>query len=200
MKTIQKSYPIEVPPIIIVKKDLSTDQKYLLEIYGAASIGRVSEGFGKRSPRTLNHSRWLTTANRILRLYVSTNHPEEKLMTLVNFVMKVYVPMWFEIKAMPYADSGARYIFKALVKQQSKEVKEIVLPVMQRNAYFAHHENILLAMLADENETIRKLAWRRLKKCRQKKNPQKKYDNSGFQSLILTARITMILYHGNQLL
>ena len=83
--------------------------------------------------------------------------------------MKVYVPMWFEIKAKPYADSGARYIFKALVKQQSKKVKEIVLPGMQRNAYFAHHENILLPMLADENETIRKLAWRRLKKCRKKK-------------------------------
>ena len=67
MKTIQKFYPIEVPLVIIDETDLSTDQKYLLEIYEAVSSGRVSEDFGKRSPGSSNHARWLTTANRILR-------------------------------------------------------------------------------------------------------------------------------------
>ena len=49
------------------------------------------------------------------------HYPEKHLITLVNFVMKVYVPMWFEIKANPYVASGARNILKAisLVKQQS---------------------------------------------------------------------------------
>ena len=53
-------------------RSYSTDQKYLLEIYKAASSGRVSEDLGKRSSGRLNHARWLTTANRILRLYVLT--------------------------------------------------------------------------------------------------------------------------------
>ena len=175
MKTIQKFDPIEVPPVIIDKTDLSTDKKYLLEIYEAVSSGRVSEDLGKHSPGSLNHARWLTTANRILRLYVSTVHPEKHLITLVNFVMKVYVPMWFEIKANPYVASGARHISNAisLVKQQSEEVQKIVVPVLQRNAYFAHHENVLLAMLADENPTIRELAWRRIKQSRSNKSSKK---------------------------
>ena len=168
MKTIQKFDPIEVPPVIIDKTDLSTDQKYLLEIYEAVSSGRVSEDFGKRSLGSLNHARWLTTANRILRLYVSTVHPEKQLITLVKFVMKVYVPMWLEIKANPYVASSARHIFKAisLVKQQSyrrykklsfqfcKEMHTLIIMKM---------ENVLIAMRADENPSIRKLAWKTIK-------------------------------------
>ena len=195
IKPIQTFDPIEVPPVVIDKTDLSTDQKYLLEIYEAVSSGRVSEDLGKRSPGSLNHARWLTTANRILRLYVSNVHQENNLITLVNFVMRVYVPMWFEIKANPYVASGARHIFKAisLVKQQPVDVQKIVVPVMQRNAYFAHHEIILLTMITDERPTIRELAWRRIKKSRENKSSQKvrefkipelKFDCNDYQDII----------------
>ena len=43
MKTIQKCYPIEVPLVIIDETDLSTDQKYLLEIYEAAEFRKILE-------------------------------------------------------------------------------------------------------------------------------------------------------------
>ena len=83
--------------------------------------------------------------------------------------------MWFEIKAKPYVASGARHIFKAisLVKQLSEEVQKVVVPVLQRNAYFAHHENVLFAMLADENPTIRELAWRRIKQSHSNESSKK---------------------------
>ena len=167
-RPVENFTPVGVPAIVTNATDLSTDQKYLLDIHDAVSSGRVSEDLGKRSPGSLNHARWLTTANRILRLYISTVHPDEHLMKLVNFVMKTYTPMWFEIKANPYVTSGARHIFKAisLVKQQPDDVQKVVIPVLQRNAYFAHPENILIAMLADENASIRELAWRRIKKSR----------------------------------
>ena len=64
--------------------------------------------------------------------------------------------MWFEIKANPYVASGVKHIFIAisLVKQQSEEVQKNVVPVVQRNAYFAHPDNVLIAMLADEDPSI----------------------------------------------
>ena len=55
----------------------------------------------------------------------------------------------------PYVDSCAGHIFRAilLVKQPYQELQKIVLLVLQINAYFAHHEIVLLTMLADENPT-----------------------------------------------
>ena len=54
---------------------LSTDQRYLLDIYSAVFRGFCSDSLAKRSPGKLAHSRWLTTANRIPRLYVATKQP-----------------------------------------------------------------------------------------------------------------------------
>lgn len=105
IKPIQTFDPIEVPPVVIDKIDLSTNQKYLLKIYEAVSSGRVSEDLGKRSAGSLNHARWFTTTNRILRICLHRS-PRKNLITLVNFVMRVYIPMWFEIKANPYVVSG----------------------------------------------------------------------------------------------
>ena len=34
--------------------------------------------------------------------------------------------------------------------------------VIKRNAYFLHHENILLAMICEDSATIRRLAWKRI--------------------------------------
>ena len=47
--------------------------------------------------------------------------------------------------------------------------KEVVMPVIKRNAYFLHPENILLCMINDDNAVIRKLAWKKIAKAREKK-------------------------------
>ena len=62
--------PGNLPPVDA--NILSTDQKYLYEIHTAVSTGIIPEGLASRSPGCLNHARWLTTANRLLRIYVST--------------------------------------------------------------------------------------------------------------------------------
>ena len=160
--------PIEVPAIFIDNADLSTDQKYLLEMYDAVSRGLLTDDLAKRSPGSLNHARWLTTANRILRLYVSIHEPSQNLIRLVEFVMMVYIPMWFRIKGNPYVQMGARHLHKTanLMKEQSIEVQKVVFPVLKRNGYFAHPENILLSMISDSRPNIRELAWRRIKNAR----------------------------------
>ncbi|GBN17576.1 hypothetical protein AVEN_121075-1 [Araneus ventricosus] len=81
------------------RRDLSKDQMYFLEISQTVRLGNCSDGLARRSPSTLSHSRWLTTANKLLRLYVSSPVPSLKLKQIAEFVMKVYTPNWFNIKS-----------------------------------------------------------------------------------------------------
>lgn len=78
-------------------KALSTDQKYLYKITKAINNGTVPKELAAMKPGNLSHSRWVTFANRICRLYVSTSHPSEELTTITEFVMKAYAPGWFSI-------------------------------------------------------------------------------------------------------
>ena len=52
----------------------------------------------------------------------------------------------------------------------SAELKRIVDPVIQRNSYFAHPENLLIAMATDERPHIRPLALRRVLAARSSQN------------------------------
>ena len=74
--------------------------------------------------------------------------PSEKLQTLVMFVMRVYAPMWFAIKSHSSCKDGARNFHQQAARSHylSQEQKNIVDPVLHRNSYFAHPENIILAM------------------------------------------------------
>lgn len=79
-------------------EDLSPDQKYLLKISKAIQAGECPEDLSLSQPGCLNHARWLTCANRILRLYVSTSNPSAELKIIVTYLLKVYVPQWFSIR------------------------------------------------------------------------------------------------------
>lgn len=137
---------------------LSTDQKYLYQMCSAISAGTVSPSLANKDPGKLAHSRWLTCANRILRVYVGTDKPTKNLTELATFIMKVYAPTWFDIKTKPSCKYGPIYL--------RDELKNIVLKTIQRNAFFAHPENILLTMLQDEAAHIRELALRRILKAK----------------------------------
>ena len=57
-------------------------------------------------------------------------------------------------------------MIKRVCEFQNCEVQEIALRVLERNAYFAHPENILLGMLADENQKICQIAVDKILKIR----------------------------------
>src|SRR6218665_4137930 len=105
------------------------------------------------------HSRWLTTANRILPLYISKENPDKHLVTLVNYihVVKVYATICFEIKLKPSFTDGSRHLFRMIhyPRYLSTELKRIVEPFIQRNSYFAHPENLLITMATDERPHTR---------------------------------------------
>ncbi|XP_065682684.1 uncharacterized protein LOC124816190 isoform X1 [Hydra vulgaris] len=58
-------------PIICDKQLLNSDQLYFFEIVNAVKTGIVPDRFNSRTPGRLNHARWLTLANRVLRLCIS---------------------------------------------------------------------------------------------------------------------------------
>lgn len=142
----------------------------------AVSSGICTPDLAARNPGKLSHSRWLTTANSILRLYVSKDKPSENQKTLPTDVMKVYMhyaPIWFHIKLKPSCIDGFRHVFKLiqLSRNLPVELQKVVDPVIQRNGYFASPENIIiLGMLTDERKFIRELALRKNLKVRNNKD------------------------------
>ena len=159
-----------------VLQDLSTDQKYLYDICQAITSGICDEALLHRNPGKLVMSRWLTLANRVLRLYIATEIPTNTLLVIANFVVKVYAPVWFSVKCKPSCKDGARHLWMLVNKSRylADDLKSIIDPVIQRNAYYAHPENLLLSMITDERKQVRELGFRRIMKARQNKQLQKK--------------------------
>ncbi|XP_031339102.1 uncharacterized protein LOC116167737 isoform X2 [Photinus pyralis] len=154
---------------------LSNDQKYLYEVCISITQGLIPPDLANKQPGKLAHSRWLTCANRILRLYVGTAKPSQSLVELAEFVIKVYAPTWFDIKLMPSCRYGPQHILNMIKRcaYLEDDKKAIVFRTIQRNSFFAHSENVLLAMLQDERGHIQELALRRIMKAR-KTNKGKK--------------------------
>lgn len=157
----------------INRNDLSTDQKYLYDIMTAISTGAFSSDLANMIPGPLNHSRWLTTANRILRLYATKTDPEENLVILATYVMKVYGQMWFTIKCNSSCVNGAKHLWQtiSLSRYLKPSLKKIVDKVIQRNGFFGHPENVLVAMLGDDRESVRELAYQQILKTRTENAP-----------------------------
>ena len=150
-------------------EEISCDQAYLYRIIAAVRGGAVSNDLLQEKPGPLSHARWLTTASRICRLYVSTDLPSPELSFLTKFVVCHYGPMWFTIKCRPRCTDGSHHFLKQIRLERilPPDVRNIVGPIIQKNSYWAHEENVLLAMLADDNPSNRRAAIDRIKTIRQ---------------------------------
>jgi hypothetical protein len=148
--------------------DVSKDQKYWYDMCRAIAIGYVDDTIANKEPGTMVHSRWLTTTNRILLLYVSTESPPKELVILTDYILRVYASVWFHIKLEPQCYKGAKHLWLMLKLPRflPDDVRSEVDKCIQKNAFFAHPENVLLAMVVDERKEIRELAARRIKEAR----------------------------------
>ena len=149
----------------IERNMLSKDQQYLLDISKAIKSGHCPEDLSIRDPGPLSHSKWLTVANRVLRLYISWPNPSENLKQIVIFILKSYMPVWFNIKKSKLFTDGPKHVFLAIQTSRylSDDLLQVVNPVIGHNAFFAHPEHLLLAMIIDDREHIRELGYRILK-------------------------------------
>lgn len=168
-------YPIECELPDVDGQQLSTDQKISFRYIKAVSSEEFPVSLATRNPGKLSHARWLTTANRVLRFYVSTTNPSENLREISTFVIKVYAPMWFNIKTNPSIKHAPKNLWRSisLSRYLRDDLKQIVDNKIQRNGFFAHPESLLLEMLADGRKHIRELAVWRILSIRTKKASQK---------------------------
>ena len=84
-----------------VKKDLSSDQRLLLEYVQGISIGKVNPQYAAWKIGPLNHDRWLTLSIRLMCIWTRGTYPLElydTLFQLIKFIVQVYAVSWFEIK------------------------------------------------------------------------------------------------------
>jgi len=153
--------------------DLSTDQDQLLKMCSAVSSGA---DVALRKPGPVVQSRWLTTAIRILRYYISCDRPTKELRQLAEFIMKVCAPVWFKIKSSPTIADGARHFFDMVQKSRflQGESKKCVDEVLKRNAFFAHPENVLIAIITDESPDVRVLGWKKVKQAQRLEQKKKR--------------------------
>lgn len=150
--------------------ELSTDVKYLYQIAKAISNGIVPVDLANIKPGPIAHSRWLTKASRLLRLYVTTNTPSTNLKTLAVYIITVYVPMYFNVKFYNSVVYGSALLFKFIrwTRYLQPNLRNIVDGVIQNNSYYAHPENILLTMLFDDRKPIRDRAIKKILHYREK--------------------------------
>ena len=109
---------------------LRNDQSYLYQMCKSVIAGECSPKLLQTPPGAISHARWLTTANRVLRLYVSANEIDfnlddlETLKQLVHYIVGCYAPVYFDIKNKPSLTDGSRHYFQ-LVKL-SRQLPQVV--------------------------------------------------------------------------
>ena len=152
--------------------ELSKDQKYLLSMCHAVMEGYVPEDLANQTPGPLSIARWITLASHFLQKYVSNPNPSKTFEEIISGIMHFYGPSWFFIKSHPTCVEGPRNFFY-MVKNSRKlgnKVQKIIQKTLQRNAYFAHPEAILLSMLEDRNQDVRAQAVNTILTIRMKDN------------------------------
>ena len=170
---IESNLPDLPEPVLA---DMSRDFVLLYRYSRAVSEGSVSDDLASQKPGPLNHARWGTLALRVLIHYTRSTNPPDQLVEMVKFIVQVYSVTLFNTSYKSKFTSGAPLLFEMmnLIKTQSEEVQQIAKPVVQNNAYFAHPENVLAAMLADEDEEVRRDAVNKILALRKMKNEPKK--------------------------
>ena len=132
-----------------------------MELPWGVITGNIDNDLAFLEVGPMNHSRWLTLACRILRYYVSISKPTKNLKLIAEFIVKVYFPSWFDIKINKYLTGGPKNLFNVIQrinKFPDSNARNICYKVIDNNSYFAHGENILIGMLADEDEEVRRKA------------------------------------------
>lgn len=162
-----EAIPLEnMPPIMDDRHEheLSTDVKYLYKMANGISNGFISADLANIKPGPVVHSRWLTKASRLLRLYVTTNTPSFNLKTLAIYIIRAYVPMYFNIKYYSSVVYGSALLSKFIrwTRYLQSNLRDIIDGVIQSNSYFAHPENIILSMLFDDRKAIRDRAMNKI--------------------------------------
>ena len=153
-----------------VRKELSNDYKNLLDLVKVVITGKDDLGAAKRKCGAFHKARFITTQNRMVRLYLSTEKPSLRLKRTVHFVVKVFLPVILEAKIHHTEYVGPQIILKEVMLSRQHLTKKEFEAVHERISYngsFAHPENVLLGLLNSQLLTERSFGVETLLKIRE---------------------------------
>ena len=148
----------ELPDDVV--KDLSRDQYLGYRYAQAIQSGIMPDDLVGQVIGPLVSSRWNTAANRVMCKYTRTRKPSKGLIRLTQVVLNLYYPGWFQFKCCHHIQEGARnyYFLVELTKDLKEQDKLVAQKVLQDNAHWPHPENIVISMLSDKREEVRRRA------------------------------------------
>ena len=137
------------------------NQAYLYKIIKAIQTKVIDKTLLCEKPGSMSYARWFTTDCRICMLFVSQDQPCEELHLLNTFGICHYGPIWFSVKSNSWCADGPKHFLEIikLMHWLPTAIKAVVWPVIQRNTSWAHHETVLLALLADSDTCNWELRW-----------------------------------------
>ena len=166
---IDAPFPLrEMPPHVV--NDLSTDQNYSYRVGRMIITGEIDWDLIYDAIGKITHSRWGTTANRLGRLWISkhglTGEDLQNLRAIVTICVCLTFHMWFEIKTDSSIVAGPYHKFREIQIIQrlkgrdakSKQAREIAKKFIEKGAWHAHSEHIILSLLSSANEDDRRFA------------------------------------------
>lgn len=94
--------------------------------------------------------------------------------------MRVYIPAYFNIKHRYSCTSGSIHFFNVIEDSRylPSHLFEVVQNTCTNNPYFAHSENVLLAMIYDAKPEIRKLGYEKILYSRQTDEPMEQVSDN----------------------
>ena len=125
-------YIISVPEKIV--KRWSTDQKKCYLLLEAMKSETLSPELASIKCGLINQSRWLTTAQAFIMLWMCHHNIEgetpRKFEVIVKFCVSVYFKQYFEIKVKHNIKYGPEHIVLSLdlLRKLTPEVKDIITP------------------------------------------------------------------------
>ena len=86
----------------------------------------------------------------------------------------MYVPSWVHVNCNPGCQDGDPNFFYSmeLLKAVPRELQELAKPAYQRNSFWAHRENVILAMVSDQRKEVREKAVLYIQKARREFDPE----------------------------
>lgn len=139
--------------------DLRDDQSMLYELVSAHLNGDFDHKVFNRKSSGVHNARWLGWAIRIMQVYSFCDDPSEipHLNDLVEFIVKVYCPVFFLIKRNPTIAYGSKHFFELVRRSRYLKGKplEVVNKSLIENSYFAHSELIIVGLLAEPKTKTR---------------------------------------------
>ena len=75
----------------------------------------------------------------------------------MQYLVHHYVPTWFAIRRNSACTEGSKNLYRSieLLRGLPVDIQRIIRPVISRNGFWAHPEQVLLAMISDEDQQIR---------------------------------------------